>query len=268
MRALFHSLSEQSGVPVEVLIAEAKAVHERWVTVEYSLLVDELPALKQADGRRPSLVFDASLQAQNRARKRSTRLYPTVAPTLSEIRHRGVAVVAYSESLEFWTQRRVKRAGLDGLIDVLYTSDDHDVPTGFSLAAERTLPPGEYVFEWTQHRIVAPGLHKPDPAVLHQIIGESGLPRENVAYVGDSLARDIPMAQAAGVHDVWAAYGSRADSEDVSLLQSLTHWSRDAVSADLAAQTAAPTPAFVLDKEFGQLLTLFRFEGNAKAGTN
>jgi phosphoglycolate phosphatase len=259
MRQLLGALAEQSGVPIAVLSAEAKSIHERRGTVEYSLLVDELPSLK---GVTPaSSRFDAAVHAQHSARKEATRLYPGVAATLSRLKSSGVKLIAYSESLEFWTERRIRRTGLDGVIDVLYTSEDHVVPDGFSFESVRTLPPGDYGLEYTDHRVVAKGLHKPNPDVLLSIVEESGVDRKNLAYVGDSRSKDVAMAQTAGVQDVWAAYGSSPDPADLELLSALTHWTPEMIRDDRLARASSPSPTFILKNGFDELTSLFRFEG-------
>jgi len=263
MRRLLGTLSEQSGVPIAVLAAEAKSVHELRGTVEYSLLVDELPSLR---GVIPaSRRFDAAVHAQHSARKQATGLYPGVAATLSRLKSSGVRLIAYSESLEFWTERRIRRTGLDGVIDVLYTSDDHVVPDGFSFESVRTLPPDAYGLDFTEHRVVAKGLQKPNPDVLLRIIEETGVDRKNLAYVGDSRSKDVAMAQAAGVQDVWAAYGSSSDPADLELLSALTHWTPEMIRDDHLARASAPSPTFVLKNGFDELTSLFRFEGRESA---
>lgn len=53
----------------------------------------------------------------------------------------------------------------------------------------------------------ATGERKPKPGLLLEIIREAGACPEPAVYVGDSLMKDVAMAQAADVADVHAAYG-------------------------------------------------------------
>ncbi|MDA2810664.1 hypothetical protein O4J56_08460 [Nocardiopsis sp. RSe5-2] len=43
---------------------------------------------------------------------------------LGEVRRRGVPVVAYTESIAYWTEWRMRETGLDGMVDILYSSPD------------------------------------------------------------------------------------------------------------------------------------------------
>ena len=49
---------------------------------------------------------------------------------------------------------------------------------------------------------------KPEPAMLQQILEETGLPGDAVAMVGDRLDTDIACASRAGVGSVWVATGA------------------------------------------------------------
>ena len=53
---------------------------------------------------------------------------------------------------------------------------------------------------------------KPDPAVVEEILALTGIPRQEVLYVGDSGV-DICTAHAAGVRSVGVAWGFRARQE-------------------------------------------------------
>jgi len=44
---------------------------------------------------------------------------------------------------------------------------------------------------------------KPDPAIFHHLLGELGLPGEEVAYVGDNPLPDVLGAKRAGLRAVW-----------------------------------------------------------------
>jgi phosphoglycolate phosphatase len=48
-------------------------------------------------------------------------------------------------------------------------------------------------------------------------------------YVGDSLAKDVGMAKAAGVPGVWARYGRDYDDALWDLLVQITHWTDEDV---------------------------------------
>lgn len=254
--ALLAELVRSSGVAREQLIPEIRAVHQKHGTSEYAFLVEELESLraKGSPETRPEEVHRSAIDAFEHARRAATRLYPTVFETLWALRERGCLVVGYTESMAFYTSRRLRELGLDGLLDYLYSPADHDVPRGLTPEQARRYPADEYRLRKTVHRHTPPGELKPNPAVLASILRDVGARPEDAVYVGDSLMKDIAMAQDAGVADVYAAYGDRRDSGAYELLRAVTHWPDADVQRE---KEVRPTSTFVLDHCLAQLLARF-----------
>jgi len=259
--ALLDGIVAETGLPMDALKAEIASIHQAHGTTEYSLLLDEIPSLRPfLNGQKPSQRFEAALHAQNSIRKHQTQLYPTVLPTLLSVKARGVKIVAYTESLSFWTEWRIKLTGLDGLIDVLYSSPDHDLPSGMSLKSIRTLPKDSYGLKRTEHRHVEKGVSKPNPRILQEIVAEHGVGVRGIAYVGDNLSKDVVMAQSVGVFDVHAAYGEAHKRPEYNLLREVTHWTPEAVARERTTVAGAlPVPTFVLKEKFAEILDIFEF---------
>ena len=262
-KAMLDELTLASGIPLEQLKTEIKEVHQARGTSEYSFLLEELPSVSALRGNRGVReLFDSVMHAQNSKRFHSTRLYPGVISTLQEIRSRGVKVIAYTESLQYWTEWRIRRTGLDGLIDVLYSSPDHDFPNGVSASDVRTQSDENYELQHTIHRRVERGIVKPNPRILSEIVAVHGRAGGGIAYVGDSLDKDIAMAQAVGgVYDVHAKYGEAFRRPEYKLLQELSHWPEAAVKNEVSrARSSHPKASFTLRSGFGELLDLFEFQ--------
>jgi len=262
LSALVNGICATSGIDEDTLLAAIKGVHEDKGTTEYSWLVDELDVLRPfAAGRPAKDVFDSALHAQNHARIANIALYPGVLATLKTIKAAGAKVVAYTESLEYWTEWRVRHTQLDGLIDYLYSSPDHDFPKGESRATVRTLPKSEYGLKQTVHKQVPRGINKPDPAILEIIVARHGVPGLGVAYVGDSLDRDVAMAQAvSSVYDVHAAYGQTFEKPGYELLKRVTHWTDEEVQREHESASNRTVRANIaLYEGFHQLLDHFQF---------
>lgn len=259
--ALLTELEASTGFQKHELIPAIKSLHEQKGTAEYSWLLDELPILKPfLNGKKPREVFDSVLHAQNSARKHNTKLYPGVLSTLKYVRSNGVKIVAYTESLSFWTEWRMRTTGLDGLIDVLYSSPDHDFPEGETAETVRTLPDEEYGLKKTIHKNVARGISKPDPKILNEIQAAHGVAGRSTVYVGDSLDRDVEMAQKVGIIGVHAKYGENHHRPEYDLLRAVTHWKPSAVEKERSADPKIKVvPGYVLDEGFYELLTLFDF---------
>lgn len=259
--ALLDGLVELSGVDRLVLEEQVKAVHEHRGTTEYSNLIREVPALVQASAPDdPVKMFDAALHAQNSVRKATTQLYPGVAEALNTLRDAGVRIVAYTESGAYWTEWRIRRTGLDGLLDVLYSAPDHDLTAGINPDDLRTghYSATDYGLTHTQHLHVPHGVLKPNAEVLLAIVKEQGFDLADTVYIGDSLTKDVVMAQSAGITDVHAQYGVVQHLPEYNLLRRLTHWTDEDVARerDVADSRSAVTPTHVCPEAFSEVLPL------------
>jgi len=255
--AMLRQLTLENEVDPEILKREIQAVHQQRNTVEYSFLLDELPSLANINSK----VIESAKYAQSSTRFHLMKLYPHVLSTLAKIKSSGTMVIAYTEGIAFWSEWRIRKSGLDGVIDYLYSSPDHDFPIGLTPESVRTKPADSYGLRKTVHQEVAKGVVKPSPAVLEQIIYEHGYTKHRCAYVGDSLAKDIKMAQDAGVMDVYAEYGQpKRESPEYSLLLDVTQWDKATIGSEVASGISA-TPQFTLERSFSEILGIFEFAG-------
>lgn len=258
--ALLNGLDTITGIDRALLEAQIRCVHQQRGTTEYSNLIREVPALVEfSEGRDPFVVFDEALHAQSSARRRATRLYPGANEVLRELKARGVRIVAYTESGAYWTEWRIRHTGLDGIIDVLYSSPDHDVAAGITPADLRTgRYRGTYGLRETAHRQVPLGVLKPNIHVLSTILREQGSAPSQATYLGDSLMKDIAMAQAAGVLDVHAAYGQVQHQDEYDLLRRVTHWTDSDVEKEreLAQPQNDVVPTIVCHEDIAEILPI------------
>jgi phosphoglycolate phosphatase len=220
--AMLNEIKRISGLSDADLLPQIREIHQRHGTSEYSYLIEELPALKAAFPNQDlRVVFDEAIHLHRRARKASLALYPGVLETLTELRSRGVLIVLYTDSLAYYTNFRVRRLELDPLIDFLFSPPDHELPQGAVSHTERQ----DARLTHARHVYLPPGVRKPDPAALSDIVAEIGRKPSDCVYVGDSLKNDIAMAQDAGVTDVYAVYGSVQQHPGYDMLRKVSHWS-------------------------------------------
>ncbi|MBN2223106.1 MAG: HAD family hydrolase [Deltaproteobacteria bacterium] len=262
-RPMLNEIVRISGVPEQRIIREIRTVHQKYGTTEYAFLIEELPSVRR---KHPNgdirVIYDAAIEAYRENRRRHLRLYPTVMDTLASIKQAGCLLVAYTESVEFYTNYRIRKLGLDGVIDVVYSPPDHAVPEDFTPA----YPPETYTFARTVQRHTPEGEYKPNPKVLLGIIGDIGAAKDEAVYVGDSLHKDIQMAQAAGVLDVFAAYGRIQEKEAYDLLGRVTHWTQEMVERERSAAAQNITPSITLKKEFAEMRAHVHFVDFGKTG--
>lgn len=255
-RAMLDELVRASGLSEDVLIAEIKAVHERYGTSEYAFLIAELPSLRALHpGEDLAHVYADAIEAYRTGRRSTLALYPGVEAALKALREAGALLVGYTESRWYYTQRRLRKLGLDSLLDYVYSPPDHDLPR--SRDEIRTMPAEEYVLRHTSHRLLKEGELKPNPAVLLDIISEVGGNVETTIYIGDDLVKDISMAIDAAVTAIWAEYGSHKD-ERYDLLRRVTHWTKEAVERQRNVDITVHEPDLTI-KRFDEILTHFTF---------
>lgn len=253
-------LAADSGVPRETLEREFHALHQRHGTTEYAFAIQELPSLRALHpGEDLVARYAAAIDAYRTARRRTLQLYPGVAETLCTIRAAGCLVVGYTESRAYYVNYRIRALGLDGLLDYVYSPPDHPLPGGVSPEAIRRYPAAHYRLSRTVHRHLPEGAAKPAAAVLHAILREIGADPAQSVYVGDSLVKDVAMARAAGVSDVFARYGDVPDRDGYELLRRVTHWPAEMVAAAERVRAADLAPTHVLETRFAELLDLFEF---------
>ncbi|AQX14871.1 haloacid dehalogenase [Tessaracoccus lapidicaptus] len=255
--AMLQELIRQTGIPQTRLEQEMRVVHRRHGTTEYTHLLDELPSLREAAGSiEPWRAFPGAIDALRSERRRLTKLYPGVLETLNTLRRAGYRIVGYTESLAYWTEWRIRRTELDGIIDVLYSAPDHDHPRDQSLHGIRSRPDDFYGLKNTTHNHVPRGVLKPNAEVLLEILRGVGAAPQDAYYIGDSLMKDIAMAQSANVTDIHAAYGESQRSADYELLRAVTHWTDEDVAREkeITAQAGLVVPTHVCQNRFSELL--------------
>jgi phosphoglycolate phosphatase len=259
--AMLDGIVEISGVPKEQLIPEIAAVHQRHGTSEYSFLIEEIPSLKPIlKGRLATEVFAAPIESYRLQRRENLRLYPTVAETLLKIKGRGTKIIGYTESMAFYSNYRVRRLGLDGVLDYVFCPEDHVVPEGLSPDDFRRYPAEHYVLRYSKQNFTPRGSKKPDMKVLNAIITDLRLNKAECVYVGDNLMKDVAMALDCGVEDAWAKYGQAHRRPEYKLLQEVTHWTAEEVEREQRIREREHIqPTHTLENTFSEILNLYNF---------
>jgi FMN phosphatase YigB (HAD superfamily) len=260
--AMLRALAERSRLPQHVIEADARRVHQRRGTTEYAFLIQELPCLRERHPRQDlTRVHADAIAAYRLARERSLHLFPSVAETLAALKARGCLLVGYTDSRAFHAGYRVRKLGLDGLLDYLYSPPDHDLPEAPILKSIRRRPEEAYRLGKTVHRVLPEGEVKPNPRILADILRGVGAAPERTIHVGDSLLKDVLMAQQAGVTDVFARYGLARQRQEYDLLRRVSHWTDEEIERERRRAALRDVhPSYTLHEAFSELLVLFEFE--------
>lgn len=255
--AILTVIERRSGLAREDLLPQIRVVHQEHATSEYVFLVKELPSLRARLS--PSAIaelFEEADTASRQARRKALRLFPNVLDTLQQIKRRGTRIVGYTESQSFYSGWRLRTLGLDGVVDYLYSPPDHSTPLDFV----RSKPDETYELQKTQHRQTPKGEYKPNPHILGVILKGTGADRERTVYLGDSLMKDIHMAQEAKVLDAHAEYGVRYHTDAYELLRQVTHWTDADVQREKEiGKSLSVKPTVILKQGIHELTDHFNF---------
>jgi FMN phosphatase YigB (HAD superfamily) len=220
VEAMVAAVVHATGWPRLKVVQALKQVYTRHESNEYpyalqeSSLFVEFPEFGSFD----KLVIDPARAAFSEARRKYLRPYKGVVETLTELRRRQVVVVALTDAPRNPAEQRAKRLGIDSLLAALYTMPGFQFPAapdGSALVAPDILQKevkGEY-------RAACPVIElprtfeKPNPLGLQQVLAERGVEPHEVLVVGDSLQKDVAVAQLVGCHDCWAEYGTYVSLE-------------------------------------------------------
>jgi phosphoglycolate phosphatase len=249
-RALVDVLVRDLGVDREKLLDEFKTIHQAHGDSEYPFAALELPSVQAKFGHQSremlKLAIDEAFHEFNRVRKKQLKLYESVESTLMSLRKADVIIVGHTEAMAVNAWFRLKRLGISAYFRRLYALESR---LGKEFAGPDKLLDEDFI------RLVPRTERKPNPRLVYDICDREGVKRERTWYVGDSLTRDIAMARAAGVHAVWAKYGTVYDKGLWESLVRITHWTDEDVARELELRKVFEKvqPDFVIDSFAGIL---------------
>ena len=247
-RAMVSTLERDHDLDRDALLDEFRRIHAHHGTSEYALVLSELDSFSSDRDSDQRTGPHPAIRAFRREGLRNLRLYEGVTETLQDFRAKGIYTVAYTDAMIAYADYRLVQLGISDRFDEIVASKDHPVSAQGSDALSY-FPLSRFASP-THERCTALSSdeRKPNPSALLSLLRRwNVLPSETV-YVGDSLTRDISMAQAAGVHDVLASYGKSYSSELWDQLVRITHWTPDDVLEEERLSRAKVTPTFEIQR--------------------
>ena len=198
-------------------------------------------------------IFEPAFKLFRGTRQEKLKLYPGVANTLKKIKARGITLVGCSDSTLESCQKRLTMLKIDKYFTRMYVRENSFI---CPIRSVPELP--------TVVREVSNTMRKPSPKLLLKICSEMGVSTEEVLYVGDSLSRDIGMANLAGIKSVWAKYGSDLAHELQQKLDVISfHSPADFKRLQRILGGNTPCPDYVV-KGFGGVITAITKENELK----
>lgn len=239
--AMVSRAAEILGTPSELLLNECRSVHQYYGDSEAPFALLDTPSVREQyrglSRQEQAAILDPAFHAFNRERERTLRLYPGVRETLTQIKA-NVPVVGHTEASATNALFRLKKLGIDTLVTPVYALEH---------AGAGHPDPARIRDPFTSMGVVKllrQEQRKPDRRVLLDICRDQRVVPQRALYVGDSIARDIGMAKAAGVWAAWAKYGTVFDKVMWDRLVRITHWTakdveRARYAEDLYGKTKA-----------------------------
>lgn len=252
--AMLDKTLEISGVDRNTLLAEMRVVFQKHHTSEYSFVLEECPSLVAIYGKNIRTCLNSAIEAYRKARESKLLLYPSVESTLNTLKNNGIQIVAYTESLQYYTVARLEALNIHHLLDALYSPPDSE-NIHLQNRTKTVLAP------LLRKELTPLGALKPSPEILLSIIHDLNLSPEEVIYVGDSEFKDIAMANDAQVESVWAKYGTphfEERREDYRLLQTVSHWPEAYIQKEITTKSglSRPEPQHTISA-FSEILPFF-----------
>ena len=254
--AMALELTKTLSIDPHSLFTEFKDIHRKHGDSEYPYAVFELPTVRKTFGdlteNELRVKHDSSLHAFNSARHKELRLYDSVRETLSALAQRGILIIGHTEALAENAHFRLQKLGIAQYFHRLY-----------ALEAKIPLPPRAQSTKFSAKEgfveRVPRAERKPNPALITDICTREKIPLKDTYYIGDSLSRDILMAQSAGVVSVWAEYGTKYDPGLWSTLVKISHWTEDDIIRDSELRRQATTikPDYTV-QSFSELLAIIK----------
>lgn len=213
----FYAMAEEiagiTGIAMDQLLHEYREVHRSLGTVEFPYATLRLPSIRACfTGMETAQMKEAlcpAFKKFNGIRDSRLRLFPGVAETLEALAARGLTIIGYTESSQENGFYRLQKLGADGFFKRVYAFESQFQSTCGSNEKVRTVR-----------------TKKPNVDVLLDICRKEGRTPAEVAYVGDSLTKDMYMAKKAGVTALWARY-PREDTDYYEKLCAITSWTQE-----------------------------------------
>jgi FMN phosphatase YigB (HAD superfamily) len=256
--AMIGQLSLLTGISEEDLKGSFKRLHEKYGTSEYSFAIFQLDVLQQINkslsARQILEKYDSAIHAFRSSRKRTLRLFEGVKETLVELRSRGKQLVAHTDALMFHAIARLKRLGIEDLFSAICAPPDHGLPNGVSIEDVRYFSDESRYETSIPLRLESyPDIRKPDPRALQIVLDRLGANPRECVYIGDSVTRDVLMAQRCGVFDVLAEYGRGSSAANYTELVKITYWTGERITDEESLKSTSIVPSFVIGS-FSEIL--------------
>ena len=230
--AMVDSVIKTTDWDREKLLDEFRMIHQKHHDSEHPFaLLETESVLQMFQGKDPKIskeYFDSAFHAFNSMRKKELKTYREVHETLNALKEMDICLVAHTDAKLHACVDRLQRLDLTQYFDLIFCRKraDSDHPDGLSEKERLKGYPIEKITELPHER------RKPDPNILKEICETMNVSPQETAYVGDSIAHDIMMANDAGIFSIFAKYGTKRDNDEWDKLVRVSHWTPEDVQRE------------------------------------
>lgn len=211
--AMVDELHNITGIEKNTLLLEYKEKHQEYGSVEYPFVTLKLPSIiKKYNGSTEDEIkisLNEAFHKFNSVRKKKLRLFNGVEETLKAISEKDIVIIGYTESSLENGFYRLKRLGISQYFKRVYT---------FKSQYESKYP--------LDNKIIIVETRKPNKDILLDICEKEHCSPDDAIYIGDSITKDIYMAQKANITSVLANY-PKENNDYYKLLVDISSWTVD-----------------------------------------
>jgi len=256
-RAMVHTIGRTTGLDEDAITDSFRRVYLKHNTVEYSFAIQELDVLANL-GLSPleiqQKIVRPAKSAFSRTRSKHLKLYPHVKETLQWAKNEGIVVVGFTDLVLIHAEMRLKFLRVDHLFDALFSWCVDEIPSYASEEVKSKAIAGKYSSRIPiKHELYEFQL-KPNTAGLRIVLDRLQLSAKSTYLVGDNLWKDISLAQAVGVKDIWARYGRYLEGKNLETLKKITPWSGADITKYEKAKSEV-TPTYTID-DFSEIKSI------------
>lgn len=234
--ALLESVSKRLDIDVEQLALESRTVFERYGSIEYPFLVQELPSVMAKCQNDIEMMLDEVMEPARKVFLDMSgdylKPYAGVHETLKRIKKKypDVPLIALTDAPRYVAMWKMNKLDLLSDFDAIYGLPDPQVPT-CEVNNRVKVKPGillkhlqQYNFGYEGRiRTLPEDYEKPGTKGLRTVLMDyefdtKGKDPADVMWIGDNRRKDIALGKALGVTTVWAEYGTKISKEQFAVL--------------------------------------------------
>lgn len=210
-------ISNETKIDRESIQSSFKRVFKKYGSVEVPYAVYELDMWEKVsiNNSRLKELQESSCSLFMLTLKQTLKLYPTVLETLKWAKSNNITIVGLSDAFSYWINERLKILGIIGYFDQVFATKDDIIQIENFHYHEKICS-------------VSANANKPNPDIIDRIKKSYKIDTQSIFIVGDSIDKDIKLAQETGIHGVWAKYGTNHKKGYGTYLSKLTPWTKGA----------------------------------------